>query len=192
MADKDAIIFVDKDVAAVDQFKSRFPALYICPKGHVTFFLSCDPSMNCLTESYVYECETEPGNRVPMFTCDKETVTIPFTLVCDHHDDCGDGSDEYRCMFQRCHGFACTNRQCIDVQQLCDGQQDCVTGEDEENCPLTRKSNPPASLDRVCNASIITLLGDGTYTISSTGTLLVNDTDNQQVSQLARYRIYTR
>ena len=39
----------------------------------------------------------------PSFQCQSETQRVPYSLVCDHRQDCLDGSDETFCTFLPCY-----------------------------------------------------------------------------------------
>ena len=50
----------------------------------------------------------------PWFSCDIDRTMIPFTLVCDHKEDCLGGEDEQLCYFPPCSGvkfFRCKTGQ---------------------------------------------------------------------------------
>jgi hypothetical protein len=41
----------------------------------------------------------------PYNACANDVQHVPYTFVCDHHDDCQDGSDEAFCVFPACEVF---------------------------------------------------------------------------------------
>ena len=147
------------------EVKLRLPAAIRCPDGHMTHdFLSCDPTTDCFAGTDVDTCETENGGVIPLFTCEDGVQTIAFTLVCNHQQDCRDGSDEDRCVFEACEGFLCDNLQCIRVSEVCDGMAHCLTGRDEDRCSEVTSSSS-SKLRRMVNTSLVTLDGYGHYDV---------------------------
>ena len=96
-----------------------FPkALFVeCPDGHMTHVhLACDVHSACfaLDSSTSVSCPAPLTPLPPSFTCNNGVQHVPYTLVCDHHSDCSDRSDERFCVFTPCNvtsQFECTNRQ---------------------------------------------------------------------------------
>ena len=113
-----------------NELRLRLPATTTCPDGHVTHdFLSCDPATDCSKDVFVDTCETGNGGVIPLFICEDGVQTLAFTLVCNHQQDCRDGSDEDRCVFE-----ACDNLQCVRVSEVWDGVAHCLSGRDEDRC----------------------------------------------------------
>ena len=106
-----------------------------CPSDHVTHtFLACDVSAFCwagwnLTFSLLPElwalpvswsCPAPMTFLPPSFPCRSEEQRVPYSLVCDHRQDCADGSDEKFCTFLPCQWqteFQCQNKQVCCTQQ---------------------------------------------------------------------------
>ncbi|KAK7111126.1 hypothetical protein V1264_010811 [Littorina saxatilis] len=114
-----------------------------CSNGQTMLsFLSCESSSR---GAYVNESvisgsaqSTIDEGGGPYFRCDSEVEHVPYTLVCDHRQDCADNSDEDFCQFPPCTGntpLKCgTSHQCLALDRWCDGQHDCSNGEDEREC----------------------------------------------------------
>ncbi|PVD29173.1 hypothetical protein C0Q70_11770 [Pomacea canaliculata] len=103
-----------------------------CSHRHVAIdFLSCAKDSNCDVKRDISMCELPGKGSFPMFKCDDNVQTIPYTLVCDYRPDCVDNSDENFCVIPECTKFLCRNQQCISFEQRCDGIQDCRDSSDE-------------------------------------------------------------
>ena len=160
------------------ELRLRLPAITICPNGHVTHdFLSCDPATDCSKDVFVDTCETENGGVIPLFICEDGVQTLAFTLVCNHQEDCRDGSDEDRCVFEECEGFLCDNLQCIRVSEVCDGMDHCLTGRDEERCSEVTSSSS-SKVTRVVHTSVINLDGYGYHSVT------ISNRTQEQVKQI--------
>ena len=78
-----------------------------CPKDHVTHtFLACDLSSDCWSEQSGghsardgVKCSAPLRPLPPSFGCRETGQYVPYTLVCDHRQDCFDGTDEDFCVF---------------------------------------------------------------------------------------------
>ena len=101
-----------------------------CPAGHWTHeFLACDLQSACWQLDNLGERRAAMNtnrNATPpcqsllstMFTCRSSVERVPYSLVCDHSQDCQDASDEDFCVYPPCSGkwrFECTNKQVRQV-----------------------------------------------------------------------------
>ena len=61
---------------------------------------------------------------------------IPSTWVCDHDNDCSEGSDESSCPYAKCEKgkFQCSTGHCIPDRWHCDFDNDCGDNSDEIGC----------------------------------------------------------
>ncbi|KAK7088240.1 hypothetical protein V1264_022177 [Littorina saxatilis] len=127
-----------------------------CPGGHMTHaFMACDVASACWADHYG-NAESEflgvpsrascpvPVTSLPMtslpamFTCSAGSQRVPYSLVCDHRQQCADGSDETFCVYAPCSGSTpvqcATSTQCVEHDAYCNKQQQCVDGTDEADC----------------------------------------------------------
>ena len=99
-----------------------FPYI-VCSSGHYThLFLACEVRSDCLQhdpsrqssgsdDTLMTPCTS---NLATLFTCGNGLGHVPYSLVCDHSQDCLDSSDEDFCVYPSCSGswqFECANRQ---------------------------------------------------------------------------------
>ncbi|KAK7461240.1 hypothetical protein BaRGS_00038715, partial [Batillaria attramentaria] len=142
--------------------------LVVCPKGHVTHgFLACDVRCSCWAEAYNGDVSTWgiPTRRAcpapmtslpPSFSCRNGLQRVPYSLVCDHRQDCGDASDEDFCQFAPCGAdtpVQCgLSKQCVKSDAVCDRQTQCLDGSDEDLCEevnpteITVDKTPPPAI----------------------------------------------
>ncbi|XP_065657457.1 low-density lipoprotein receptor-related protein 8 isoform X1 [Hydra vulgaris] len=74
------------------------------------------------------------------FKC-KNGTCLSLSSMCDDVDDCGDNSDEERCVAEKNNKvcpvengatqFRCKNNLCVSVAKMCDGYDDCGDSSDE-------------------------------------------------------------
>ena len=97
----------------------------VCPFGHWTHeFLACDVQSACWQQDSVRQWSGDKDRRnmtapcrfpfSEMFTCTSGVGRVPYSLVCDHGQDCLDNSDEDFCVHPSCTGawqFECLNKQ---------------------------------------------------------------------------------
>ena len=123
-SDKRSLERLEFQVSNVANFSFLFP-YDVCPSGHWTHkFLACDPRSNCYQYDQILptsgsgrlrtvtsQCETILQTQ---FTCRNGVGRVPYSLVCDHNQDCLDSSDEDFCVHPSCSGswqFECVNMQ---------------------------------------------------------------------------------
>ena len=103
---------------ASPQFSSDLMRHVQCSSGHSTHvFLSCDPLSQCLPPTQSAASPSSPLCVATLFACQRREERVPYTLVCDFHPDCSDGSDEDFCVYEPCGSFEfqCSNRQVLIV-----------------------------------------------------------------------------
>ncbi|KAL8579553.1 hypothetical protein ACOMHN_025506 [Nucella lapillus] len=141
-----------------------------CPGGHLTHtLLACDVHVACYRDHdsgldeaswgipSVTSCPAPLASLPAMFRCGNGGQEVTYSMVCDHQDQCGDGSDESFCHFPDCapHApFRCgASRQCVSKSDLCNVKPDCIEASDEEFCTydvvshVSRQHQPPAIVD---------------------------------------------
>ncbi|XP_041476939.1 low-density lipoprotein receptor-related protein 2-like isoform X2 [Lytechinus variegatus] len=127
----------------------------------------CDGVAHCQFAEDEDEDKCDQTNIRPcdadQFSCDNG-LCILSQYECDHHSDCGDGSDEHAgCDYPQCSSvtqFTCDNGVCIAVSQRCDGNRDCIDNSDEKDCPscsadeFTCENGRCVSNSNVCDGSV--------------------------------------
>ena len=95
----------------------------VCSAHHYTHeFLVCDKQSNCRQHHLLGQSrETDDvlmtlckSTLATLFTCRSDVEHVPYSLVCDHSQDCLDSSDEDFCVHPSCFDsslFECTNKQ---------------------------------------------------------------------------------
>ena len=97
---------------------------FVCPAGHWTHqFLACDRHSACGHLDRFRQHNGSDASGVTslclstlamLFSCRNGVGRVPYSLVCDHSQDCLDNSDEDFCVHPSCSGswqFECMNRQ---------------------------------------------------------------------------------
>ena len=103
----------------------------MCPEGHLTHTLfACEAQTSCWAERDHVQVDLHgsPGHEScpapvtplpPYFSCHRSLQVVGYTVVCDHRQDCTDGSDEGFCVFPACQSgveITCNNKQVSLVQ----------------------------------------------------------------------------
>ena len=91
----------------------------VCPYGHWTHtFMSCDAQSACWHSDNIKANSRSAdiclSPRSSLFSCKNHVEHVPYSLVCDHSQDCLDSSDEDFCVHPPCSGsllLECSNRQ---------------------------------------------------------------------------------
>ncbi|XP_070207968.1 G-protein coupled receptor GRL101-like [Littorina saxatilis] len=124
------------EISTPEKMASTRKGYVDCQRGHVTHdFLSCDYRSDCWDSDH--ETCSEAMSMYRSFRCKSVAEWLPFPLVCDHREDCRDGSDENFCVFPACPEFTCDNKQCIPHSKRCDAVENCVDNSDEMTCSHT-------------------------------------------------------
>ena len=95
----------------------------VCFSGHYTHrFLACDAQSHCMQRGPSRQGSGSNDALMALcisvlstlFTCRNGVEHLPYSLVCDHSQDCLDSSDEDFCVHPSCSGsrlFECANKQ---------------------------------------------------------------------------------
>ena len=98
----------------------------VCPGNHVTHTLfACDSQTSCWGDQHHVQVDVSglPGKEScpaplkslpPYFSCQRLLQVVAYMVVCDHRQDCADGSDEDFCVFSACQRGTetmCDNKQ---------------------------------------------------------------------------------
>ena len=97
----------------------------VCPSGHWTHpFLACDVLSDCWGRGALRQSGGSDAERnmtssykstlSTLFTCRNGVEHVPYSLVCDHSQDCLDDSDEDFCVYPSCSSseqYDCINKQ---------------------------------------------------------------------------------
>ena len=75
------------------------------------------------------DLDSAPSRQFP---CRDNSGCVPYILVCDHRQDCDDGSDEDFCVYQPCTS---TQSVCRDEKQVCLPTRTCVASYNSQTYP---------------------------------------------------------
>ena len=98
---------------------STIPGMRECRNQEATkVFLGCDARSGIHDFPGTTTCpHARRGLDIPWFQCRDNKGCVSYTLVCDHRQDCADGSDEDFCVFQPCDWsqFSCHNEKQVSI-----------------------------------------------------------------------------
>ena len=147
----------------LSKLSNSVPFTYVnCSSGHWTHgFLACDKRSACRQQGKLgHSRESKKRERSltllcqfelsALFTCRNGVEYVPYSLVCDHSQDCLDSSDEDFCVQPSCSGsqqFECDNKQVRSTSKdtLFSSEENIVvfvhesTLDQYDKCPSTLK-----------------------------------------------------
>ena len=118
-------VSIKRNISLADLSGFSISRTYVfCPSGHWTHrFLACDKQTACWQhDSFRKDSGSREQKNMTspcqsplstLFTCKNGVEHVPYSLVCDHSQDCRDSSDEDFCVHPPCSGsglFECTNK----------------------------------------------------------------------------------
>ncbi|KAK7474096.1 hypothetical protein BaRGS_00034625, partial [Batillaria attramentaria] len=131
-------------LSRANQVPDKFPTNQCSDGSYTHVFHSCPrhvvmPEVSDASDSL---SQSEPGipdtmKDIPKFEC-RNGALVDYSLTCDAHDDCGDGTDEEKCddvALLSDASFKCQRTpEVIASEDVCDGIPHCHDGTDEEGC----------------------------------------------------------
>ena len=92
---------------------SSLPGMVECHHREATRqFLGCDVSSGGRDSPDTPPCPHDRRDLDSLwFQCRDNSGCVPYTLVCDHRQDCADGCDEDFCSFEECSSTECECRE---------------------------------------------------------------------------------
>ena len=114
-----SVYYSDISLPAPVRTASDIQRMIECKDHHATWqFLGCDSGRRDTPDTPPCPHDRRDLDSL-WFQCRDTSGCVPYTLVCDHRQDCADGSDEDFCVFQRCisKDFVCRNEKqvCLPV-----------------------------------------------------------------------------